>query len=373
MNNDLIKLIEERIEREGPITFEQFMDMALYYREHGYYTSDRTEIGRRGDFYTSPHLHPVFGMIMARQVIECWEALNRPSDFMVIEQGAGKGYLAGDMLDYLRDKEIYGSLSYRIIEINPHIRMAQEELLNEHSHLVSWSGSTEDLSGIEGCFISNELPDSFPVHLVVIDNGLKEIYVDKDRDGFKELALAPSTNDLQGYLDEFDISLPEGYRSEINLRIKEWLRNVSEIFRRGFIVTIDYGYSAEDYYGEDRDRGTLMCYHRHQVNENPFINIGDQDITAHVNFSSMKKWGEDVGLTAAGLAGQGIYMVSMGFDEIISEKFLGRDDYQVEVAKMKGLIMPSGMGESHKVMVQYKGLDGPRLRGFDIRNRVNTL
>ena len=165
----------------------------------------------------------------------------------------------------------------------------------------------------------------------------------------------------------------KGYTTEVNLRIRDWLREISEVLERGFVLTIDYGYPAWDYYSEDRDRGTLLCYHKHQVIENPYLNIGEQDITAHVNYSAVKKWGEDFGIKTAGFCGQGVFMVSLGIDEDIKKIAEGPKDYVFEIARIKNLILPQGLGESHKVMVQYKGVEAPTLQGFSIRNQIKTL
>ena len=178
---------------------------------------------------------------------------------------------------------------------------------------------------------------------------------------------------MSEYLKEFSINLPEGYRTEINLRIKDWLRELNEAMSEGFVLTVDYGYPAPDYYSEERNRGTLLCYYRHQVTEDPYINIGSQDMTAHVNFSSLKKWGEELGLTTLGFCQQGTFLVSLGIDEIIQELYANSNDYLFEVAKIKRLIFPGTLGETHKVMIQYKGKGNPELRGFSMKNRKNRL
>ena len=140
----------------------------------------------------------------------------------------------------------------------------------------------------------------------------------------------------------------------------------------GFILTIDYGYTAEEYYDEERTKGTLLCYYKHQVNENPYENIGEQDITAHVNFSSLRKWGEEIGFKTIGYCPQGTFLISLGIDEAITELYSNSPDYESEILKIKGLILPHGMGESHKVMIQYKGERLPALRGFSMRNQINS-
>jgi SAM-dependent MidA family methyltransferase len=367
--------IIERIESEGPINFETFVEMALYYPGLGYYTKDSTKIGRTGDFYTSPHLHSIFGAMIGRQMEEMWTAIGKPEIFHIVEMGAGMGYLAKDMLEYLEEKEIFKYLKYTIVEINPKVRAKQQELLSEFSDKVKWVSHISELKPITGCFLSNELLDAFPVRLIEVsnnpDNGLKEIYVSIDGDDLVEVKM-PCSAEVKKYLNEFGIELPEGYKTEVNLKIKDWLGEVSNKLFEGFILTIDYGYPAQDYYSEDRNRGTLLCYYHHQINENPYQNIGEQDLTAHVNFSSLKKWGDELGLKTIGFCPQGTYLVSLGIDEIIKELYGDSPDV-FDVAKIKGLILPQGMGESHKVMIQYKGKDEPRLRGFSFRNQLKYL
>ncbi len=375
--NELEKIIIEKIKKEGPITFETFMEMALYEPYLGYYASERIDIGKNGDFYTSQHVHPVFGVMIGKQIEEMWQIMKTPSDFVIVEPGAGAGYMCKDILDYLNSKGILNSFTYFIIEKNPFVKNRQRLLLNDYTQKVKWLSSLEEIYNIRGCILSNELLDSFPVHIIEMENELQEIYVTvDDRDNssknIKEIKDKPSTEDLNHYIKEFSISLPRGYRTEINLRIKEWLKMVSKMISEGFVFTIDYGYPAWDYYSEERNRGTLLCYYRHQINENPYQNIGEQDITAHVNFSSLKKWGEEYGLKTIGFCQQGVFFVSLGIDEVI-QKLLKNNDYLFEIAKIKKLILPGTIGETHKVMIQYKGHDDPTLKGFSIKNQKNKL
>lgn len=206
-----------------------------------------------------------------------------------------------------------------------------------------------------------------------MEDELKEIYVGVDDDIIIEMKENPSTDALLDYINEFSIKLTKGYKTEINLRIKDWLKSVDEVLSEGFILTIDYGYSAWDYYSEDRNRGTLLCYFKHQINENPYMNIGEQDITAHVNFSSVKKWGEKLDIKPLGFCQQGTYLISLGIDQLINELYANSRDYLFEVAKIKRLIFPGTIGETHKVMIQYKGKGNPELRGFSMKNQAEKL
>jgi SAM-dependent MidA family methyltransferase len=374
--NSAKEQIIRRIASEGPLSFEVFMEMALYFPKLGYYTKETTTIGRKGDFYTSPHLHPLFGAMIGKQMEEMWQLLDRPLEFRVVEMGAGSGYLAKDMLEYLEGREIYESLDYSIVELNPSVKVRQSALLNDFRSKVRWFDRLIDVGQVTGCFLSNELLDAFPVRLVEMNDGLQEIYVSiRGNNEFVEIERNCS-REVEEYFGEFSVDvasvMQKGYRTEVNLRIKDWLREISASLERGFVLTVDYGYPADDYYSSERGRGTFLCYHRHQVNEDPYINIGEQDMTAHVNFSSVKKWGEDVGLRTVGFVPQGTYLISLGMDEVMAD-MPGLAGDAFDNAKIKGLLLPEGMGESHKVLVQYKGQKDIRLRGFELRNRMKYL
>jgi SAM-dependent MidA family methyltransferase len=369
----LEQIIIDRIKRKGPITFETFMDMSLYYPCLGYYTSPESIIGRKGDFYTSSHLHSLFGTMIGKQLEEMWEVMGRPSVFHSVEVGSGAGYLCKDIYTYLQKSEIFHALQYIIVEQNPEMVENQRRLLSDFRTKVRWVKTVKDLPQIRGCIFSNELLDAFPVHLVEMHDELKEVYVGYTRNTFIELINKVSSLRLINYFNVYLANIPRGFRTEINLRIKNWLREIDNILSEGFILTIDYGYTAREHYDEERSRGTLLCYHRHQLNENPYINIGKQDITAHVNFSSLKKWGDELGLTTVGYCPQGTFLVALGIDELINELHRNSPDYSSEILKIKGLLLPQGMGESHKVMIQYKGVNSPCLKGFSLRNQLGTL
>jgi SAM-dependent MidA family methyltransferase len=391
--NPLEQKIIEKIQNEGPITFEKFMEMALYYPELGYYSSPDTTIGRKGDFYTSPHLHPIFGAMIGKQFMEMWNVMGRPADFHAVEIGAGVGYLCKDIFDYLckpssdssllRDKsDFLSSLEYIIVEPYEHFQERQRGLLDylfkgergtKSNNFISWVKSLNELDNVVGCIFSNELLDAFPVHLIEMENELKEIYINFNEKEFVEEKNNVNLGEIANYIKQFDIDLQTHYRTEINLRIRSWLEDIDTALSNGFILTVDYGYSAKEYYSEERTKGTLLCYHKHLFNENPYQNIGEQDITAHVNFSSLKKWGEESGLKTIGYCPQGTFLVAAGIDEVITELYSDSPDYLSETSKIKGLIMPQGMGESHSVMIQYKGEGLPELRGFSMRNQAGGL
>jgi SAM-dependent MidA family methyltransferase len=377
--NLLEQKIKERIQREGPIPFDIFMEMALYEPGLGYYASSQTEIGKAGDFYTSQHVHPAFGAMVARQLEEMWEIMGRPPDFAAIEPGAGAGLMCMDILQYLKGREIFGSLTYIIVETNPSVQVRQKKILNQYGDRVLWISSLREAGIRRGCIVSNELLDAFPVHVIEMDEGLREVFVDISRNdenapsAFREIKESPSTDAISDYLRDFSIQLPNRYRTEINLRIKDWLQSAADVLSEGFILTIDYGYPSVEYYSEERNRGTLLCYLKHQAHENPYTDVGHQDITAHVNFSSVKKWGESLGFQTLGFCRQGTYLLSLGIDQVIKELFANSSDYLFEVARIMRLIFPGSLSDTHKVMVSYKGKGNPRLQGFSMKNQARYL
>ena len=380
--NFLEQKILDRIRKEGPISFEFFMEMALYDPEFGYYVSRGQRIGREGDFYTSSHLHAMFGAVVGKQIREMWELMDSPEGFTIIEMGAGEGYVCKDMLDYLKragsveqgeKKGFYRTLQYVIVERNDLQRQRQQESLHAYKEKIAWISDIREAGTVRGCIFSNELLDAFPVHLVRMEDRLREIYVTHDGTRFTDQTGDLSSDAIVRYFSDAGIELTRGYTTEVNLRIRDWLLDIGAVLEKGFVFTIDYGHPAEEYYCEDRNRGTLLCYHNHEFGEDPYKNIGDQDMTSHVNFSSVKRWGEETGLRALGYCSQGSFLLSMGIDQEIAKLAETSDDYLFELSRIKKLFLPQGMGESHKVLIQYKGSELPTLQGFSMRNQLRFL
>lgn len=372
-SNRLEEIIKSEIQRAGPITFETFMEMGLYHPDLGYYMTAKPRIGPSGDYYTSPHLHSAFGWMLANQIDEIKMIVGDPDDFTVLEIGAGRGFLAEGILDYAcRNLDWKGNWKYIIVEKNCHTVGDQKKLLAAYEDRIVWKNSLKEVDSICGCIISNELLDAFPVHLVVMTDRFQEIYVSNDKEGFCEVIAELSTPDLSEYINRYRLPAIKGYRTEINLKMREYLGQLNHVLSKGFIITIDYGYSVQEYYSPDRNRGTLLCYYKHRVNENPYATVGNQDITAHVNFTSLKDWGDQLGMQTVGYCPQGIFLVSLCDDETIIKKLESDPNFQKEKLKLKSLFW--GMGDSHKVMIQYKGEQVVKdLKGFMIRNKVKTL
>lgn len=363
-NPALAEEIRAEIRERGPVTFARFMELALYHPEHGYYTTRPTVIGRDGDFYTSLNLNPVFGWLIARQVEQMWRLLGSPARFTIAEMGAGLGMLCDDILSYLAKEHpgCFAAARYLIFERSGAMREAQRMLLSERDYFekVSWEDFYDSsLKPFTGVFVSNELVDVFPVRLVVMgDAGPLENHVAHDGDKFVMEALPLSDPRVGEYLVDYEIALEPGQIAEINLEAELWMGRVAEIIDNGFAITIDYGYEARKLYGNARPRGTLLCYHRHKTNEEPLERVGLQDITAHVNFTSLMRSGERGGLLTAGFTNQAFFLINLGLSGYASappepgatpQKILNRN------FAFKRLIDPDGLGR-YGVLVQYKGL-----------------
>ena len=372
--------ILSQIEKRGSIPFSQFMEWCLYHPDYGYYRSERMNIGRDGDFYTSPCVHPLFGGLIAKQLSQMSEQWGGPF-FDVVEQGGGRGFLCEDVLQWAKKNSsvFYQRLRYHLIETSPFLLKEQRERLVEHEKegKVFWmdpEAFEEGRALVEGCFLSNELVDAFPVHQVIFDRGnLKEIYVTQDHGQLKEQWGKLSDPRIVSYFQSMGITLQEGQRAEVNLKALDWMEKVARCLKKGFVLTIDYGYLAKELYGSHRREGTLLCYTQHQTSENPYERLGEQDITSHVNFTGLIQKGEEVGLRFTGLVPQYQFLIALGLlqeMESLGREMLEMDALQLRLS-LKHLIEPEmGMGEVFKVLIQHKGMDQPQLDGLRDLNSI---
>ncbi len=373
---------------QNRITFAEYMDLALYHPTHGYYTKKAINIGKQGDFFTNVHLGADFGELLVVQFAQMWEILQRPVLFSLVEMGAGQGLLAVDILKYIQQEypDFFKALDYVIVEKSPTLKQQQQQRLQEFS--VRWC-NLEDIpkNSIFGCFFSNELVDAFPVHQFVLEQGqLLEVYVTTSNFSvsnsltpslpFVEVADTPSTQQLAEYFELVGIDLkngyPDGYRSEVNLAALDWLSAVASRLQHGYVLTIDYGYPANRYYNPRRSQGTLQCYYQHHRHNNPYINVGQQDITSHIDFTALERWGEKCGLDKIGFREQALFLMALGLGERIANlsytklpmsQLLQRRD------ALHQLLDPLGLG-GFGVLVQSKGLTEAQvaqpLKGFTV-------
>jgi len=357
----LSDIVIDRIQKQGALSFHDFMEMALYYPGEGYYTSRREKLGTAGDYYTSPYLTCLFGEMLAGQLEEMWQILGC-EPFTIVEYGAGTGLLCRDILHWLStNRALYDSLQYYIIEKSGSMREKERQVLPEK---VRWVNSIEELPPVTGCVLSNELLDNFSVHQVVMQDELMEVFVEYDG-GFKEV-LRPAAEKLKNYLGQLGVILPRGYRTEINWEATEWIRQISGALKKGFVLTIDYGCPSSVLYS--KKDGTLVCYHDHRINHSPYDFIGEQDITSHVNFSALDYWGRLNGLECCGYTTQTHFLQGLGITHYlqrIEAAGLPDDDpamRQQRLWQLRTLLLD--MGLKFKVLIQRKGIGRSFLSGM---------
>jgi SAM-dependent MidA family methyltransferase len=368
-NLELVAVIRDRINNapQQQITFAEYMELVLYQPLHGYYASNAKRISEGGDFLTSPHLADDFGEMLAIQLHQIWQILGAPQLFQIVEMGAGQGLLTAQILAYSHREypDFFRSIDYIIIEAAPAMIIAQQIRLKDLP--VRWRDWTE-IPGrsITGCFLSNELIDAFPVHqVVVLEDKLQEVYVtngNRDRI-FTETIDRISSDRLDKYWQLNQINLlsdryPDGYRTEVNLAALSWLELVFKKLERGYIISIDYGYTADRYYNPMRSQGTLQCYYQHAHHNDPYINIGNQDITAHVDFTALQNYGEFLGLNTVGFIQQGMFLMALGLGERIAAISSSGGDIRSLLHRRQNLhqlIDPIGLGK-FGVLIQSLGL-----------------
>ncbi len=356
-NPELIEIIKREILTSGEITFARFMELALYHPEQGYYLTAHRRPGRDGDFLTAPEASAYFGLTLARQIAECWERLDRPENFEIREYGSGVGGLAYDIMAGLSEAapDAFARLRYRMVEPNPH-RLSQAlsamgEVGLGDRVIGERFDSNSPLDPITGVVIANEVADALPVHRLKCLNGvLRECYVTWSGEAFVEVegALSPASEELQAYFARHQITLNEGARYDVSPAAGAWFARACRGLERGYSITIDYGYPVTSLYQSHRLQGTVRGYFEHTVTDDPLVRVGDQDLTAHVDFTTLQEAGEAEGLVLAGFTTQGAMLASLGLgDRLLSlqqDRTATIADYASAQAVVMRLIDPGGLG-----------------------------
>lgn len=364
--------IRERIAAAGgALPFDRFMELALYAPGLGYYVAGSRKFGAEGDFVTAPELSPLFGRALARQ---CAQVLGE-SGGDILEFGAGTGNMAADILLQLAAD---GCLPerYLILELSPELRQRQRDTLLAKApalmERVQWLDGLP--ARFRGVVLGNELLDAMPVQRFrLAADGIEEAFVTVDGDGFAwswrsaaSPGLAAAVADIRRAVPD----LPDGYVSEINLRLQPWLAALAGCLEQGAVLLVDYGYSAAEYYHPERDGGTLICHFRHRAHDDPLQLAGLQDITANVDFSAVARAGQAAGLVLAGYSTQAHFLIGCGLDELLADA--DPTAHLDLVQGLKQLTLPSGMGERFKAIGFTRGLELP-LRGFGMRDLRDRL
>lgn len=345
MPANLAEILRAEIAARGSIPFRDFMEWALYHPEHGYYTSGRAEIGRRGDFFTNISVGPLFGKLLAREFATRWRSMGEPSEFVIVEQGAGGGDFAADVLAELRacSPACLAATRYRMVEPSSLLARRQRERLAQWP--VEWSPSLASLRPFTGIHFSNELPDSFPVHLVRWTGAEwveRSVTLEKGALAFVDTPF--SSPAVAAGCAKIPLPLPPGYTTEVNLAAPQWIRDVADKLVRGSVIVVDYGYPRADYYAMERMEGTLTGYAHHHRIRDVLTAPGQVDLTAHVDFTSLIEAGESAGLRVAEFTDQHRFVTRLGI-----EYFAG----QIEAGERRAfmtLMHPQFMGSAFKVL-----------------------
>lgn len=359
--------IRQEIEHHGHISFSRFMEMSLYEPGMGYYSAGARKFGEAGDFITAPELSILFTECLARQCIQILSQFRHPC---ILEAGPGSGIMMCDLLTILEKNNSLPE-KYYVLESSADLRGRQKSLVHEKiSHLENRIEWLDHLTGrpFDGLVIGNEILDALPVNRLVFRDGcFRELCVNLVNGDFTWIEMPlPETLQKQVALTigKFTNELPEGYRTELNLRSGSWIQSISGLLNQGAVLLIDYGYSRREYYHPQRTDGTLLCHYRHHVHHDPFLYPGLQDITASVDFTTVAEAGVSAGMQVKGYTTQAHFLVNCDLQEVMEENSLTPKIDRVELGRqVRILTMPGEMGERFKVIALTKNFDIP-LKGF---------
>ena len=374
--NLLATRLQQEIEQSGPITFARFMERALYEPELGYYERQK-EIGRRGDFFTSVSVGNLFGKLLAFQFSEwrnddCELSEKQKSPFQIVEAGAHDGRLAADILKWFHEfrPEFFSKLEYWIIEPSATRRQWQQKTLADFAPQIKWAADISkfavetncESTGVNGIIFSNELLDAMPVHrlrwnaaekkwreCVVGWNGQKFIW---------ELAqpISKIADQLPQLPDELTAILPDGFTTEISPAATDWWRQAVAVLNRGKLLTIDYGLTQEEFFLPERSRGTLRAFAQHHFNEDLLANVGEQDLTTHINFSALQIAGENAGLQTEGLIAQSKFLTRIAERTWKEPEHFGKWTAE-RVKQFQTLTHPEHLGRSFRALIQARAVE----------------
>jgi len=370
--------IEREIRDRGPMPFSRYMELCLYDPELGYYSRNAEQFGKAGDFYTSSDVHAVFGRLMARQFDEMWRVLGSPEQIEILELGPGRGLFAQDVLDWSEKKfpEFFGALHYSSVESSPVLRLRLHATLDRHfrSGKASLPQRRKPLScerphsiaieralapGVPVIVFANEFFDALPVEVLSAQGELRI----SEKDGrLLETWHAAAAEELD-FLDRYGVHPEAGERIETPLIAQRWMAQIAAAVERGFIIAVDYGYTRQEQLA-GRHRGTVATYRQHSASANPYEAPGEQDITAHVNFTALAATAEEHGMRTQPLLTQSQFLMGIGehnqFADAFEECRLPQERAKVAL-QLKHLVTPAGMGESFHVLVASKGIPAEKV------------
>ncbi|PYX75846.1 MAG: hypothetical protein DMG72_06455 [Acidobacteria bacterium] len=375
--------IEQEIRERGPIPFSRYMEMCLYHPELGYYSRQAEQFGKAGDFYTSSDVHAVFGRLLARQFEEMWRVLGSPEKIVLLEFGPGRGLFAQDVLHWSRKKfpEFFDALHYALVESSPALQQRLERTLSEYveagkawlcppdedlgNYVSALRGNHSEEGGdvhadgkptsVPVLIFANEFFDALPFEVISSEG---ELRIDAYHGHFVE-TWAPASRQEVEFLDRYSIHPDQGERVEAPLIAQQYMSRITKAANRGFILLIDYGYTRDEQLA-GRHRGTITAFRQHSVSADPYEAPGEQDITAHVNFTALSAVAERNGMQVQKLLTQSQFLMGIGetnqFADAFEECRLPQERAKVAL-QLKHLVTPAGMGESFHVLLASKGVD----------------
>lgn len=360
---------------EGWISFARFMEMALYEPGLGYYSAGSAKFGAVGDFVTAPEISALFSRCLASQ---CADVLTALGGGDIVELGAGSGIMAADMLNEL---EALGSLPrrYLILEVSADLRQRQLATLLErarrHFDRVAWLEQLPD--PLTGLIVANEIIDAIPVERFRIHDGKVSALGVRWQEGRLAWSESAARRELslrvRSIEREVGEKFPEGYTSEINLRLEPWIASLAERLTAGVMLFIDYGLPRRQYYRPERSEGTLLCHFRQRFHDDPFMHVGLQDIGAWVDFTAVAEAGVSAGLKLAGFATQAHFLMGAGIERYLAAMTHAEVAERVSIARQAMLLtLPAEMGERFKVLALTRDFEQP-LTGFSIRDLAASL
>ena len=364
-------ILVEAIRAAGPIPFARFMEICLYHPEHGYYMRGLGGGGGR-DYLTSSGVHRAYGTLVARQAAEMWRLLGTPARFRFVEFGPGEGRFARDVLEASRsDRPFAAALEYVLVETSPALRERQRRLLAPGgggaagAPSVSWNtlegleSEADERDGFAGCLFANEVLDAFPVHRVTgTPEGPREVHIDVENGVFREKLLPLSTPDLVEDLDARGLAPAPGQIVDVAPAAAHFVGRAARLLSRGWFVLVDYGDRAEDLFHPARRRGTLRAFHRHRLVDDVLARPGEQDLTAHVDFTAVRRAAATAGCEVAGQVSQSHFLLALGaLEGFEAQDLAGRE-------ALKDLVLPDRMGGAFQVLVLARGAAPAGLRGL---------
>lgn len=349
----LMAILRDRIEREGPVSFADFMATALYHPDLGYYARETRQVGREGDFFTSVSVGPLFGELLARRFLKEWESAGSPGRWRILECGAHDGTLAADVLDALSRlaPAAFSALEYVIPEPLPRLQAAQRETLARFERAIRFVTGLGALAEdpLPGVAFGNELLDALPFHVVEWRNGRWHECRVANHDGEFSWDTASGVSDpaLIAILTKLGDSFPENYRTEIRTNLRAFLAPLTRCLSSGVMIWPDYGFARPEFYHPDRTKGTLRTFSRHRAAEDPLSAVGEIDITAHVDFTAVAETAVSLGMQPTGFRNQGAWLTEAARDWLLSQE--GNPDAGA-LRQFQTLTHPAHLGGSFHVI-----------------------